>query len=105
VNLLGDNIDIIKKNTQTMIDASKEFGLGVNADRTKYMLLSHHQNAEQNHDMKIKNRCSENVAQVKYLGTPVTSRNLNQEKIKRRLISGNVCYHSVQNLLSSRLQS
>jgi hypothetical protein len=31
----------------------------------------------------------------------VTNQNLIQEEIKRRLNSGNACYHSVQNLLSS----
>jgi hypothetical protein len=41
VDLLGDDIDTIKKNTQTLIDASK-VGLEVNAEKTKYMLLSHH---------------------------------------------------------------
>jgi hypothetical protein len=35
----------------------------------------------------------------------VTNQNLIQEEIKRRLNSGNACYHSVQNLLSSRLLS
>jgi hypothetical protein len=30
VNLLDDNVDTIKKNTQTLIDASKEVGLEVN---------------------------------------------------------------------------
>jgi hypothetical protein len=35
VNLLGDNIDTIKKNTQTLIDASKEVGLQVNTEKTK----------------------------------------------------------------------
>jgi hypothetical protein len=44
VNLLGDNIDSIKKNTETLIDASKEVGLEINVDKTKYMLLSRHQN-------------------------------------------------------------
>jgi hypothetical protein len=47
----------------------------------------------------------ENVAQFKYLGTTLTDQNLIQEEIRRRLDSGNACYHSVQNLLSSRLLS
>jgi hypothetical protein len=42
----------MKKNTQTLIDASKEFVLEVNAEKTKYMLLSRHQNAGQNQDIK-----------------------------------------------------
>jgi hypothetical protein len=42
VNLLEDNIDTIKKNTETLIDASKEVGLEMNKEKTKYMLLSHH---------------------------------------------------------------
>jgi hypothetical protein len=44
LNLLGDNRDTIKKNTQTLIDACKEDGLEVNTEKIKYMLLSHHQN-------------------------------------------------------------
>jgi hypothetical protein len=76
-------------------------GLEVNTKKTKYMLLSHHQNAGQNHDIKIGNRCSENEEQFRYLGTTITTRNLIQEEIRRRLNSGNACYHSVQNLLSS----
>jgi hypothetical protein len=47
----------------------------------------------------------DNVAQFRYLGTTVTNLNLIQEEIKRRLNSGNACYHSVQNLLSCRLLS
>jgi hypothetical protein len=56
VNLLGDNIHIIKKNTETLIDASKEVGLEINVDKAKYMLLSRHQNVGQNRDIKIANR-------------------------------------------------
>jgi ribosomal protein S2 len=83
VNLLGDNIDTVKKNTQTLIDISKEVGLEVNAEKTKYMVLSRHQNAGQNQDIKRGNRCFENVAQFRYLGTTMTNRNLIQEEIKR----------------------
>jgi hypothetical protein len=45
------------------------------------------------------------VLHFKYLETTVTNQNLIQEEIKRRFNSGNTCYHSVQNLLSSRLLS
>jgi hypothetical protein len=45
------------------------------------------------------------VAQVKYLETTVTNEKLTQEEIKKALNSGNACYHSAQNLLSSRLLS
>jgi hypothetical protein len=68
VNLLGDNTDTIKKNTDILIDASK-VGLEINVDKTKYMLLSCHQNVCQNWDIKIANRSFENVSQFKYLGT------------------------------------
>jgi hypothetical protein len=69
------------------------------------MLVSRDQNAGQNREIKIGNRSFENVSQFKYLGTKVINQNLIQEEIKRRLNSGNACYHSVQNLLSSRLPS
>jgi hypothetical protein len=104
VNLLGNNINTIRKNAETLIDARKKVGLGINLDKTKYMALSRRQNIGQNRDIKIANRSFENMSQLKYLGTKVTNQNLIQEKIKS-LDSGNVCCHSVQNLLSSRLLS
>jgi hypothetical protein len=79
---LGDNTDTIKKNTETLTD--KDVRLEVNAEKTKYMLLSHHQNAGQNHNIKVGDRSSENVAQFKYLGTTVTNQNLIQQELKRR---------------------
>jgi hypothetical protein len=67
VNLLGDNIDTIKKNMETSIDASKKVGLEVNTEKIKYMLLSRHQNGGKNYDIKIANRSFENVEKFRYL--------------------------------------
>jgi ribosomal protein S2 len=72
-----------------LIDADKEVGLEVNTEKTKYMLLSRHQNAGQTHNMKIGNRCFENVVQLRYLGTTITDQNMIQEEIKRSLNLGN----------------
>jgi hypothetical protein len=74
VNLLEDNINMIKRNTGALIDASKKVGLEVNTGRTKYILRSHHQNAKKNHDKKIANRSFENVAKFKCLGMANRSR-------------------------------
>jgi hypothetical protein len=45
VNLLGVDMDIIKENTETLIDTSKSVDPEVNTEKSKYMLLSCHQNA------------------------------------------------------------
>jgi len=45
------------------------------------------------------------VEEFKYLGTTLTNQNSIQEEIKGKLKSGSACYHSVQNLVSSRLLS
>jgi hypothetical protein len=67
INLLGDNIDTINKNIETLIDASKEVSLDVNADRTKYVLLSRRQNVQKSHDIKKANRHFENMTNFRYL--------------------------------------
>jgi hypothetical protein len=80
VNLLEDNIDTIKKNTETLTDASKEVGLEINIEKTKYRLLSRYQNVGRNQDIKIANRLFKNVSQFTYLGTTVINQNLIQER-------------------------
>jgi hypothetical protein len=58
--------DTIKKITETLIDAaSKEVGQEVNAEKTNYKLLFHHQNAGRNHDIELAKRYFENVTQFK----------------------------------------
>jgi hypothetical protein len=76
MNLVGDNIDTINKNTEILIDASKKVGLEVNVQKTKYMLLSRNQNASQNWEIKIGNRSFENMSQFRYLRMTVTNQNL-----------------------------
>jgi hypothetical protein len=83
VNVLQNNVNTLRKNTKALIDASKEVGLEVNTAKTEHMFMSRHQNAGQNHNIKISDRFFENVAQFKYLGTTVTNTNLIQEEIKR----------------------
>ena len=93
----------VKENAEALAIAAKEIGLEVNADKTKYMVMSWDQNAGQTHSMKIDNSSFERVNEFKYLGTTLTNQNSIQEEIKSRLKSGNAGYHSVKKLLSSSL--
>ena len=95
----------LKENAEALVGASRKTGLEVSADKTKYMFMSRDQNAGRNHDVRIDSSTFERVEEFKYLGTTLTNQNAIQEEIKSRLRSGNACYHSVQNRLSSRLLS
>jgi sorting nexin-29 len=99
VNMSGESIYTIQKNTKDLLDASKKVGLEVNPEKTKYMLLSICQKAGQKQSIKEGNRFFENVAKFKHLGTTPTDQNCIHEEIKSRLNSGNACYHSVQSFV------
>jgi hypothetical protein len=68
VNILGGSVHSIKKNTEALAVASKENGLKVNADKTKYMVMSQDQHAGQSLYIKTDNSSFERVEQFKYLG-------------------------------------
>jgi hypothetical protein len=67
---------------QDLMIASKEIGLEVNAEKTKYMVMSRNQNARHNHTIKIDNKSFERVEEFKYLGATLTNRNSIHEEIK-----------------------
>jgi len=71
----------------------------------QYMAMSRNQNAGIIHSVRIDNSTFERVEEFKYLGTNLTYQNSIAEEIKSRVRSENACYHSVQNLLSSRVLS
>jgi len=103
VYTLKGSIHTAKEHAKALVVASKEIRLEVNADKTKYMVMSQDQNAGQSHSMKTDNSSFERVKEFNYLGTTLTNQNSIQEEIKSRLKSGNACCHSAQNLLSSSL--
>ena len=88
VNMLGGSIHTIKRNTGALVVASKEIGLEVNADKTKYMIMSRDQNAGRSHNIKIDNSSFEWVGDLKYLGKTLTNQNSIQEEIKRNWSQG-----------------
>ena len=56
-NILGRSVHSVKKTTEALVIVSKEIGLEVNTDKTKYVVMSRDQNAGRNHGKKIDNSC------------------------------------------------
>jgi len=61
VKVLGSCIHIIRKNAEAVVFTIKEIDVEVNAEKTKYMVMSQDQHARQNHDAKIENKFFERV--------------------------------------------
>jgi predicted SPOUT superfamily RNA methylase MTH1 len=66
VNILGGSIHTIRKNTEALVITSEEINLEVNAEKTKYMVMSRDRNAGQNGYIQIGNKSFETVEQFKY---------------------------------------
>jgi len=105
VNILGGSIYTLKENAEALVAVTRKIGLEVSADKTKYTVMSRDPNAGRNHSVRTENSTFERVEEFKYLGITLTNQNSIPEEIKSRLRLGNACYHSAQNLLSSRLLS
>ena len=86
VNILGGSANTVKENAEALLVATKEIGLEVNADKTKYMVMSPDRNAGRGRSVKIDNSSIERVEEFKYLATTLTNQNSIQEEIKCRLV-------------------
>jgi len=75
VNILGGGIHTPKENAEALVAATREIGLEVSADKTKYMVMSREQNAGRIHSVRIDNSIFERVEDFKYLGTTLTNQN------------------------------
>ena len=99
----GGSLNTVKKKTEVVLVDSKEVGLEVNADKTKYMIMSRNQIVGQSHSLNTASSFFERVEQFKYFRTALKNGKSIQEKL--RIKSGNACYRWVKNLLSCRLLS
>jgi hypothetical protein len=61
---------------------TKEIGLEINADKTKYMVMSRDQNAGRNRSVKIDNSSFEKVEEFKYLGKTLMIKILFRKKLR-----------------------
>ena len=80
VNILRGSVGTVKKNAETLVAATKEIGLEVNAYKPKYLTMSRDQKAGRIHSMKTDNSSIEGVEEFKYLGTKLTNQNSIQEE-------------------------
>ena len=101
----GENLQTVRENAEIFKKASKDIGLEVNSEMTKYVITSRRQNVIQTQNIVIGNLSFENVEKLRYLGVRVTNTNDIREEIKRRINMGNACYYPLEKILSSRLLS
>ena len=80
VNIMGGSVYTVEETAEALVVATKEIGLEVNADKTKYMIMSRDQNAGRSHSMKIDNSSIERVEEFKYLRTTLTNKNFIQDE-------------------------
>ena len=82
VNLIGDDIRTIERNTDVLLNACKDIGLAVNTGKTMYIEIRHHRGIIANEHIRIGSDFYKKVETFNYLGSFVTNKNSFQEEIK-----------------------
>ena len=113
VNIWGGSVHTVKKNIEDLVVDSKESGLKVIAEKTKYVVMSRDQNAGRSHNIKIDNSSFDRMEKVKYMENTLTNHSSIQKEIKGRMKSGNaviircrifclpVCYPKTQRTIQN----
>jgi hypothetical protein len=86
VNILGKSENNIMEDAEALGVTSKEIGLEVNADKTKYMVMCRDQHAGRSHTMKTDNSSFERAEEFKYLATTLTIKILFRKKPRAILV-------------------
>ena len=105
IALLGDNKETLINNAKILLDKTKELGLQINVEKTKYMVTDRIQNIHNNGNLVVCDKIFERVSNFKYLGSILNQTNEIREELKRRINLGNACFYSVKKLLGSRILS
>jgi len=104
--LLGDTRQDVIQTLIDLMNASKQMGLSVNQEKTKYMFLSRKTKSEEDmKDLEVDGLAFQQVSSFKYLGVYVNNTNCMHEEIKLRLQSANKAYFAMLSLFKSRLLS
>jgi len=72
----------LKENAEASVAATREIGMEVSADKTKYKIMSRDQNAGRIHSLRFDNSTFERVEEFKYLGTTLTNQNCIRKKLR-----------------------
>jgi hypothetical protein len=85
VNLLGDSVNTIKENSETLLEATRDIGVEINVEKTKYMIMSLHLNSGQNENIRTAHELFEKVAKFKHLWMTIRNQNDINDEMKSRL--------------------
>lgn len=99
----GNTREEFQMNLKKLMKASKNMDLVVNAEKTKYMIVT--RGSEDSYNLKVDNNEFEHVKEFKYLGVTFNKKNIMHEEIDLRMKAANRCNFPIENLFKSKTMS